>query len=170
MKRFVRRSSIASAGKKFTLVVVAERRTTARRKHDHQRSGRNDLAKRLGGIGDIVARGDPKPTASRETRVVVLGHLQRGGPPTTFDRVLATQFGAHAVRLVHQGQFGQMICFNPPRMDSVAIADAVSRLRTVDPHCDAVQAERSPGKQFWRLPETTQPVSCTGASGCWQYS
>jgi ATP-dependent phosphofructokinase / diphosphate-dependent phosphofructokinase len=49
---------------------------------------------------------------------------------------------------VHQGQFGQMICFNPPKMDSVAIADAVSRLRTVDPHCDAVQAARALGSSF----------------------
>ncbi len=60
----------------------------------------------------------------RETRCVVLGHLQRGGQPTTFDRVLATQFGAHAMRLVYQRQFGQMICYHPPLVDSVPISEA----------------------------------------------
>jgi hypothetical protein len=84
----------------------------------------------------------------REVRCLVLGHLQRGGPPTTFDRVLATQFGAHAVRLVHHQHFGQMICFNPPQIDSVPIVDAVSRLRTVEPTSAAVQAARALGISF----------------------
>mgnify|MGYP003560158150 FL=1 len=84
----------------------------------------------------------------RETRCVVLGHLQRGGPPTTFDRVLATQFGAFAVDLIHRGEFGRMVCFNPPSIESVWITDAVSKLRTVDPTCSAVKAARALGISF----------------------
>ena len=68
----------------------------------------------------------------RDTRVVVLGHLQRGGAPTTFDRVLATQFGAHAVRLVVQGHFGKMVCYHPPLIHEVPIIDAVKELSHVD--------------------------------------
>ena len=85
---------------------------------------------------------------SAKTRFVVLGHLQRGGPPTTFDRVLATQFGAHAVRLVHHGRFGEMICFQPPVIGSVPISEAVCRLSTVDPQGSAVHAARALGISF----------------------
>lgn len=134
-------------GKRFTLVVVAEGAelpegglvTCERRSEDRQ--------VRLGGIGNVITT-EIQNRLHRETRCVVLGHLQRGGPPTTFDRVLATQFGAHAVRLVHHGHFGEMICFQPPRIDSVPIAKAVSRLRTVDPHSAAVQAARALGISF----------------------
>jgi len=77
----------------------------------------------------------------------VLGHLQRGGAPTTFDRVLATQFGAHAVRLVVQRKFGQMVTFWPPDMDSVPILEAI-KPSTVSPECSAVQAARALGVSF----------------------
>ena len=84
----------------------------------------------------------------REVRTVVLGHLQRGGTPTSFDRTLATQFGAHAVRLVHEGRFGQMVCYRPPHIESVPIAEAIRNLSTVDPHGSAVQAARALGIGF----------------------
>lgn len=143
-------------GKKFTLVVVAEGAhlpdgdmvTCERREEARQ--------VRLGGIGNVVA-GEIQTRLHREVRCVVLGHLQRGGPPTTFDRVLATQFGAHAVRLVHEGQFGEMICFQPPQMKSVAIRDAVSRLRTVEPTNSAVQAARALGISFGDCPTGENP-------------
>jgi 6-phosphofructokinase 1 len=78
----------------------------------------------------------------------VLGHLQRGGTPTAFDRVLATQFGAHAVRLVHEGRFGQMVCYRPPDIASVAISQAITTPATVDPAHSAVQAARALGIGF----------------------
>jgi 6-phosphofructokinase 1 len=78
----------------------------------------------------------------------VLGHLQRGGAPTTFDRVLATQYGAHAVRLIDEGRLGEMICYHPPHMDSVPISKAVNRIREVEPHGAAVQAARALGVCF----------------------
>jgi len=62
--------------------------------------------------------------------------------------VLATQFGAHAVRLVHEGRFGQMVCYLPPRIESVAIADAIRTPATVDPEGSAVQAARALGIGF----------------------
>ena len=102
---------------------------------------------RLGGIGEIVAKEVAK-RLDREVRALVLGHLQRGGSPTPFDRVLATQFGAHAVRLVHEGRFGEMVCYRPPEIESVAIVDAIRRLATIDPESSAVQAARALGIGF----------------------
>jgi 6-phosphofructokinase len=84
----------------------------------------------------------------RETRTVVLGHLQRGGAPTTFDRVLATGYGAHAVRLIVEGRLGEMICYHPPQMESVPILKAVNRIRQVDPDSSSVQAARALGISF----------------------
>jgi 6-phosphofructokinase 1 len=135
------------SGKHFTLIVVAEGAqlpdggVVCR----ERRADKRQVA--LGGIGNVVAA-EIQSRLGRETRCVVLGHLQRGGPPTTFDRVLATQFGAFAVGLLHRGEFGRMVCFNPPSIDSVWIIDAVSKLRTVDPHCSAVQAARALGISF----------------------
>ncbi len=134
-------------GKHFTLVVVAEGAhlpdggmVTRERRADNRQVA-------LGGIGNVVAA-EIQTRLGRETRCVVLGHLQRGGPPTTFDRVLATQFGAFAVDLIHRGEFGRMVCFNPPSIESVWITDAVSKLRTVDPTCSAVKAARALGISF----------------------
>jgi 6-phosphofructokinase 1 len=132
-------------GKKFTLIVVAEGAELP----GGQLVGRDQQGAqaRLGGIGQIVA-GEIERRLQRETRVVVLGHLQRGGAPTTFDRVLATQYGAHAVRLVSEERFGEMICFQPPKMGSVPIREAVHRIRQVDPQGDSVQAARALGISF----------------------
>lgn len=133
-------------GKLFTLVVVAE---GAKLPHgdmviQEQVAGSQV---RLGGIGELVAA-ELQSRLNRDTRTVVLGHLQRGGRPTTFDRVLATQFGAHAMRLVHHGRFGEMICFEPPHIDSVPIREAIQRLSVVDPQGSAVQAARALGISF----------------------
>jgi ATP-dependent phosphofructokinase / diphosphate-dependent phosphofructokinase len=133
-------------GKRFTLVVVAEgaHLPDGGLVHDGS-SGRGQI--RLGGIGEIVAR-EIAARLDREARVVVLGHLQRGGSPTAFDRMLSTEFGAHAVRLVHEGRFGEMVCYRPPDIASVPIAKAIGRLSTVDPHGSAVQAARALGIGF----------------------
>ena len=93
----------------------------------------------------------------RETRVAVLGHLQRGGMPTTFDRVLATQYGAHAVRLIVERRFGEMVCYHPPEIESVPIIEAVNHLRQVDPNGSAVQAARALGVSFGDRPADESP-------------
>jgi 6-phosphofructokinase 1 len=133
-------------GKRFTLVVVAEGAKLPGGELVIQEQVERGQA-RLGGIGEIVAC-ELQARLQRETRVVVLGHLQRGGAPTTFDRVLATQFGAHAVRLVHHGHFGEMICFQPPHISSVPIREAIRQLSVVDPGGSAVQAARALGISF----------------------
>jgi 6-phosphofructokinase 1 len=133
-------------GKRFTLVVVAEGAHLPDGGLVHAGTeGRGQV--KLGGIGEIVAR-ELAARLTREVRTVVLGYLQRGGTPTPFDRMLATEFGAHAVRLVHQGRFGEMVCYRPPDIGSMPIAHAAGRLSTVDPHGSAVQAARALGIGF----------------------
>ncbi len=134
-------------GKRYTLVVVAEGARLPGGASVHSGDGGQRRQVRLGGVGEAVAK-EISARLGREVRTVVLGHLQRGGGPTTFDRVLATQFGAHAVRLVHQGRFGEMVCSRPPDIASVPIREAVSRLSCVDPSSSAVLAARALGISF----------------------
>ena len=134
-------------GKRFTLVVVAEGAELPdgglMAQDAESMAGQN----RLGGIGSYVASAI-ESRLGRDTREVVLGHLQRGGPPTTFDRVLATQFGAHAVRLIVEKRFGEMVCYHPPQIESVPIQEAIHKLSCVDPNGSAVQAAKALGISF----------------------
>ena len=134
-------------GKAFTLVVVAEGARLPDGATVHAGDGGKRRQVRLGGVGETVA-GEIARRLDREVRAVVLGHLQRGGPPTVFDRVLATQFGAHAVRLIHEGRFGEMVCSRPPDIASVPIVEAIRRLSCVDPAGSAVRAARALGISF----------------------
>jgi phosphofructokinase-like protein len=137
-------------GKRFTLVVVAEGARLPDGGLVHDGAGDKEGARRqvrLGGIGERIAE-ELADRLQREVRTVVLGHLQRGGEPTPFDRLLATEFGAHAVRLIHQGRFGEMVCYRPPNIESVPIAKAVASLSRVDPDSSAVQAARALGISF----------------------
>ena len=149
-------------GKRFTLVVVAEgaRLPGGGLVHDGGQGERRQV--KLGGIGELVAA-EIARRLDREVRTVVLGHLQRGGAPTTFDRALATQYGAHAVRLVHEGRFGEMVCYRPPDFQSVPIAEAIRNLSTVDPRGSAVQAGRALGIAFGDSPPATDPFSVGAA-------
>src|SRR5262249_51765417 len=85
---------------------------------------------RLGGIGNVLAAEIERRTGF-ETRAVVLGHIQRGGSPTAFDRVLATRYGIGAIDLVHEGGFGRMVALKGNQITSVPIADAISQPRYV---------------------------------------
>jgi 6-phosphofructokinase 1 len=135
-------------GKRFTLVVAAEGAMLPGGVlvHEGDQPGEQRQV-RLGGIGEIVGR-EIAARLDRDVRTVVLGHLQRGGTPTAFDRMLATEFGAHSVRLVHEGRFGEMVCYRPPEIASVPIATAIRQLSTVDPHGSAVQSARALGIGF----------------------
>jgi 6-phosphofructokinase 1 len=133
-------------GKKFTLVVVAEGAELPEGGLVTQDKADCQKQVRLGGIGNFVGK-EIERRIAKETRTVVLGHLQRGGAPTTFDRVLATQFGAHAVRLIVERKLGHMVTYQPPNMESVPIIDAI-KLATVCPNCSAVQAARALGVCF----------------------
>jgi 6-phosphofructokinase 1 len=145
-------------GKRFTLIVVAEgaHLPDGGLVHDGGQGERRQV--KLGGIGEIVAV-EIARRLDREVRTVVLGHLQRGGTPTTFDRALATQYGAHAVRLVHEGRFGEMVCYRPPHFQSVPISEAIRNLSTVDPNGSAVQAARALGIGFGDRPPATGPFT-----------
>ena len=135
-------------GKRFTLVVVAE---GAREKgHDYVTAGAltaKDREVRLGGIGVMVAAEIERRT-KKETRVCVLGHLQRGGAPTSFDRMLCTRFGARAVQLIAQEQYGCMVALRMPDIVAVKLTEAIGRLRTVPPEGELVQTARALGISF----------------------
>jgi phosphofructokinase-like protein len=87
---------------------------------------------RLGGIGETLAREIEKRTGF-ETRSVVLGHIQRGGSPSAFDRVLATRYGLGAIDMVHRGEFGQMAALRGNKIISIPLAEAIASNRKLDP-------------------------------------
>ena len=87
---------------------------------------------RLGGVGNLVAK-EIEARTGFETRVTILGHIQRGGTPTAFDRVLATRFGNAAIDAVHDSHFGQMVALQANEIVLVSLDDAVGRLKTVPP-------------------------------------
>jgi 6-phosphofructokinase 1 len=91
----------------------------------------------LGGIGQLLALELEKRTGY-ETRAVVLGHTQRGGTPTAFDRVLATRYGIGAIDMVHKGEFGKMVALRGTEIVSVPLTEAINVNRTVDEKLIAV--------------------------------
>jgi ATP-dependent phosphofructokinase / diphosphate-dependent phosphofructokinase len=102
---------------------------------------------RLGGIGEMVSR-DVAERTGKESRSCVLGHLQRGGAPTTVDRLLGTRFGVKAVQLIGERKFGMMVSYKNDETSAVPIADAVHRLRFVDPQDQMVETAREIGVNF----------------------
>jgi ATP-dependent phosphofructokinase / diphosphate-dependent phosphofructokinase len=134
-------------GKHFSIIVVAEGAFPVGGKPTHAEIGHAGREPRLGGVGERVASTVTELTG-KETRVVVLGHLQRGGPPTTFDRVLGTRFGAAAARLVKKGAFGRMVALIPPDVESVPIREVIGRLKTVPIDHDIIQSARDIGISF----------------------
>lgn len=87
---------------------------------------------KLGGVGEFLA-GEIEKRTGLETRYVVLGHLQRGGTPTAYDRILATRFGVKAIELVHEGKFGRMAALQGNSIVDVSLKEATSVTKTVDP-------------------------------------
>jgi ATP-dependent phosphofructokinase / diphosphate-dependent phosphofructokinase len=128
-----------ASGDLGSLVVVAEGASPK----DGQQIKRDmeDGEFRLGGVGDLVAREIAKRTG-KETRSCVLGHLQRGGAPTTLDRILGTRFGVKAVQLANEGHFGSMVSYQSYQVRHVPISEAVNRLRLVPPNGEMVQTAR----------------------------
>ncbi len=120
-------------GKTFSIVVVAEGARPEGAKFEITQSDQVDEFGhvRLGGIGTVVGQEIEKRTGI-ETRVTILGHTQRGGTPTAFDRVLATRFGIAAVDLVLKGEFGKMVALQGNRIVAVDLAEAVANLKTLD--------------------------------------
>lgn len=121
-------------GKNFSIVVVAAGAKPKELDQPVSKTGKVDEFGHplLSGIGEVVAR-EIEARTGMETRVAVLGPIQRGGSPTAFDRVLATRFGVHAVDMVHQGKFGHMAALRGTEIVEVAIAEIIQTTRTVDP-------------------------------------
>jgi ATP-dependent phosphofructokinase / diphosphate-dependent phosphofructokinase len=127
-----------SRGRYFSIVVAAEGAKFASNVESHdgapiaQDAGKDEFGHvRLGGIGNILAREIEKRTGF-ETRSVVLGHIQRGGTPSAFDRMLATRYGLGAIDMVHRGEFGNMAALRGNKIVSVPLADAIASNRKVD--------------------------------------
>lgn len=134
-------------GAHFSIVVVAEGAYPAGGKLALLEEAREGHVERLGGIGAKVA--DALGTLTgKETRSVVLGHLQRGGAPTSFDRILATRFGGKAVDLVRQGEFGTMVAFDPPDIVAKPLAEVVGRVKTVPKTFDLLVTAKALGVTF----------------------
>lgn len=121
-------------GKYFSIVVVAEGAQLADQIGQTTQGTQVDEFghARLGGIGGRLAAEIEKRTGF-ETRMVNLGHIQRGGTPTAFDRVLATRYGVQAIDMVHQGEFGRMASLRGQKLASVPLEDALGKNRKVDP-------------------------------------
>jgi phosphofructokinase-like protein len=121
----------------FSIVVVAEGAKFSSAEPGHGAPVLQDMGKdefghvKLGGIANILAREIEKRTGF-ETRAVVLGHIQRGGSPSAFDRVLATRYGLGAIDMVHRGEFGCMAALRSNKIVSIPLLEAISKNRIVD--------------------------------------
>jgi 6-phosphofructokinase 1 len=104
-------------------------------------------AERLGGIGERVAQ-ELQDLTGQEARHVVLGHLLRGGTPTTFDRLLSLRFGAAAIRALAEGQSGVMVALDPPTVRYVPLEDATRRMKSVPLDSDSMLTARELGIAF----------------------
>ena len=134
-------------GRRFSIVVVAEGAKPAGGEMVTVGSKEAGREVRLGGIGHQVAEKIADITG-KETRTVVLGHLQRGGIPTTFDRLIALRFGAAAVRMIEEGRFDVMVALDPPQVRAVPMTSAIERMKSVPLDCDTIITARDLGISF----------------------
>jgi 6-phosphofructokinase 1 len=132
------------AGRHFSIIVVAEGARPAGEDFVTSAGQSQNREARLGGIGARVSA-EIQLRTGKESRCVVLGHLQRGGSPTNMDRALCTAFGAKAVELIAEKQFGQMVSFTGSKITGVPLAEATGQLRTVPTGGGFVTAARSMG-------------------------
>ena len=132
-----------SEGSNFDIIVVAE----GAKREGGEEIYLDKASRRLGGIAYQVAA-DIAQHIELEIRVTVLGHIQRGGSPIAFDRILATRFGKAAADLVARGEFGRMVAYREEKIISVAIRDAISNPKRVNPNGEMVATARSLGISF----------------------
>jgi 6-phosphofructokinase 1 len=120
----------ASRGRQYSIIVVAEGAKPAGGAVTLKEAANGGHVERLGGVGEIVAD-KLRELTGKETRAVVLGHLLRGGQPTSLDRSLGLIFGAAAVRALVEGHDGVMVAVNPPRIDYIPLGVATAKLKLV---------------------------------------
>jgi 6-phosphofructokinase 1 len=128
----------------FSIIAAAEGARPVDQNQVFSRAGDEVYVPRLGGVGQLVAD-TISSVCDIESRVTVLGHLQRGGTPTAFDRWLATRFGAAAVRLAVAGGFGRMVALQNTRIVDIPLHEALLVPKRVDLQGDAVLTARSMG-------------------------
>ena len=134
-------------GAKFSIVVVAEGAVPVGGTHSILEAAHGGHAERLGGAGSYCSK-ELGLLTKKETRYVVLGHLQRGGMPTAFDRTLATRFGGKAVELLLKGMFGKMVANHPPDLVPIPLQDVVGKTKTVPLDNDLLTTARAIGVCF----------------------
>ena len=131
----------------FSIIVVAEGAREIEGREIYQDAGDTSGGPRLGGIGHYIA-GELTRLAGKEARCVVLGHLQRGGSPNAFDRMLATNFGSAAVRALMRGKSGVMVGLQAANVRTVPLAEVIAGIKTVPPESQLVRAARDVGVSF----------------------
>lgn len=132
-------------GRNFALVVVSEAVKTV--EGSNLTKNFHDGQKRLGGIGNYIAE-QISDLCNAETRVTVLGHVQRGGQPSAQDRMLAAAFGVHAVKLLKQGKSDRMVAWGQRKVFDVGILDAIKRYQSVEPDDTMMLTARGLGISF----------------------
>jgi phosphofructokinase-like protein len=136
-----------ASGSNFSIVVVAEGALETGHDLIYQDKGDRQHAPRLGGIGAYCQK-ELETLTGKETRCVVLGHLQRGGRPNAFDRMLATNYGSCAVRALVEGKRGAMVALQAGDVVTVPISDAVANIKTVPADGQLVRTARDTGISF----------------------
>jgi phosphofructokinase-like protein len=134
----------AANGRHFSIIAIAEGACPLGGQQVYRTAGDEVYVGRLGGVGNLVAEYVTR-SCKMETRVTVLGHLQRGGSPTAFDRWLATRFGAAAVRLAANGGYGRMVALQRARIVDVALREALAKPAVVDLQGDGILTCRGLG-------------------------
>lgn len=130
-----------ASGARFAIIVAAEGAVPKGGAPMYKEPPGKGYSGRYGGIADRLAREIAERTG-RETRSLVLGHLQRGGQPTAYDRLLALRFGAAATRIVAEKRFGTMVALDPPEVRAVPLKDAVGQIKRVPLDSDIVRTAR----------------------------
>ena len=133
-----------ATGKHFTIIVVAEGARQAGGEFITAADAPSNREARLGGVSAVVAQ-EIEQRTGKETRACVLGHLQRGGGPTPFDRALCSVFGAYAVELVAAEDYGKMVAYLGSHVAGIPIQEAVGKLKTVSPSGSLAQTARALG-------------------------
>jgi 6-phosphofructokinase 1 len=135
------------AGRFFSIIVTAEGAFPAGGVTSRIGASLPGEMPRLGGIASLIAR-EIQARTSKETRSLVLGHLQRGGMPTGYDRLLAARFGGAAVRAVADGRWGHMVALQSPHIVTIPIREVLRHPKRVDPDSDVVMTARATGISF----------------------
>jgi ATP-dependent phosphofructokinase / diphosphate-dependent phosphofructokinase len=153
-----------TCGSQFSIIVAAEGALEAGGEVIYQDQGDTSRPARLGGVGNYC-RTSLEELTGKETRCVVLGHLQRGGSPNAFDRMLATNFGACAVRALAEGERGVMVALQAADIVRVPLTEAIANIKTVPPQSQLVHTARATGISFG-APDEASHHAFAGRTPC----